>query len=241
VRIGAVGDIHGGEFKEPFFASLEENKDVDIFLIAGDLTDSSEIEVFKGILAHIEERLTCPIFCTFGNEEYEQDRASMREDKKTTFLDDESLEINIGGTPIKIVGSTGCLDRPTWWQRTNIGGIFEKYNRRISLIDEMLSGGLFTILLLHYPPTYETLRGEKEGYWPEMGCRRLERVLLERSPNLVFHGHAHRGTPFAELRRKQLTILDFEAKGRNVPVYNVAFPLAQKVTIVEMDLPNKVP
>lgn len=241
MQIGAVGDIHGEEFKEPFLASLEETKNVDVFLIAGDLTDRSETEVFRSIVSLIEEKLTCPIICTFGNEEYDEDRTSMKDDRRTTFLDDESADIDVAGTAVKIVGSTGCLDRPTWWQRTNIGGIFEKFNRRISMIDEMLSGHLFTILLLHYPPTYETLKGEKERYWPEMGCRKLERVVLERTPNVVFHGHAHRGTHFIELRKKQLTLLDFEVRERTVPIYNVAFPLTRRVTVVDIDIPQGGP
>lgn len=235
MRIGAVGDIHGEEFKGPFLESLAETEDLDLFLIAGDLTDGSEVEVFKNILSLIERSLSCPIVCVFGNEEYEQDRTAMSENDGTVFLDDESVRMEIDGLDVKVVGSTGCLDRPTWWQRTNISGIFQKFNRRVSMIDEMLSDDAFTILLLHYAPTYETLVGENERYWPEMGCRKLERVLLERRPNLVFHGHAHRGTPVAELRRKQLTLSDFEGDERTVPVYNVAFPLVGQITVVEID------
>ncbi|MFQ5909378.1 MAG: metallophosphoesterase [Thermoplasmata archaeon] len=232
MRIGAVGDIHGEAFKEPFLESLEKTRDIDLFLIAGDVTDGSDIHIFRSILSLIEENIKCPIVCTFGNEEYEQDRPSMREASETIFLDDESITLEIDGTDVKVVGSTGCLDRPTWWQRTNIAGIFEKYNRRIFMIGEMLTGDAFTILLTHYPPTYETLGGEKERYWPEMGCRKLERVVLERRPNMVFHGHAHRGIPFAELRMKQLTLFDFEAEEATVPVYNVAFPLVQKISVI---------
>lgn len=230
-----MGDIHGEAFKDPFLESLEKTRDIDLFLVVGDVTDGSDVQVFRNILSSIEEKLSCPIVCTFGNEEYEQDRPAMREDNESVFLDDESIQLEINGIDVKIVGSTGCLDRPTWWQRTNIAGIFEKYNRRISMIDEMLTGDAFTILLLHYAPTYETLRGEKERYWPEMGCRKLERVVVERRPNLVFHGHAHGGTPFVELKRKQLTLYDFEAEEKTVQVYNVAFPLIQKITIVEIN------
>lgn len=233
MRIAAVADVHGEEFKEPFLEGLEKTRDVDLFLIAGDLTDRSDIQIFRSIFSTIEETLDCPVVCVFGNEEYDQDRAAMREGFDSTFLDDERAEIRIKGIDITIVGSTGCLDRPTWWQRTNIAGIFEKYSRRISLIDEMLPTNGYSILLLHYPPTYETLRGEKERYWPEMGSRKLERVVLQKRPNLIFHGHAHQGLPFVELKSRQLTLFDYEGERTAIPVRNVAFPLVQRITVIE--------
>lgn len=237
MRIAAVADIHGEEFKEPFLEGLKKTGDLDLFLVLGDLTDRSDIQIFRNIFSSIEETLDCPVVCIFGNEEYEQDRAAMREGYDSIFLDDERVEIRISGVDMTIVGSTGCLDRPTWWQRTNIAGIFEKYSRRISLIEEMLTADGYSILLLHYPPTYETLKGEKERYWPEMGCRKLERVVLEKKPNLVFHGHAHQGLPFVELRRRQLTLFDYEKEGTVIPVRNVAFPLVQRITVIETGTP----
>jgi uncharacterized protein len=67
------------------------------------------------------------------------------------------------------------------------------------------------IALLHYAPTEETLVGEPEGIWPFLGTDRLAAPIREHEPDLVLHGHAHRGTP--------------EGRIGTVPVHNVALPL----------------
>jgi Icc-related predicted phosphoesterase len=71
------------------------------------------------------------------------------------------------------------------------------------------------IVLTHYAPIVDTVRGEPQEIIPFLGSSRLEEPLNRYGATAVFHGHAHHGTP----------------EGRTlagVPVYNVALPLLRR-------------
>ncbi len=68
------------------------------------------------------------------------------------------------------------------------------------------------IALLHYSPVRATVEGEPPDIFSYLGTSRLEEPLNRHPVDVVFHGHAHHGTP----------------EGRTstgTPVYNVAMPL----------------
>src|SRR5688572_17124822 len=71
------------------------------------------------------------------------------------------------------------------------------------------------VALLHYSPIKATIMGEDPELFPFLGCSRLEDPLNRFKVDVVFHGHAHNGTPAGETTAK-------------VPVYNVALPLLAK-------------
>ena len=233
VRIAAVGDVHGKEFLEPFRVALAATAEPDLFLLAGDLTDHNRIEEFGEVVAAVKARVTCPILGVFGNNEYEADHGTYRQKFDLVCLQDEDRTIDIGGRALRVVGSTGSLDEPTWWQRNNLPGIAQEYEQRVRRLDQLLTGDDLRLLLTHYPPTWATMGGEKEAWRPQLGSRRLEQVLLRRRPDLVVHGHVHKGIPFAELREGQATLESFGAR-RGIPVYNVAFPVTRTVTTIEL-------
>ena len=64
------------------------------------------------------------------------------------------------------------------------------------------------MVLLHYAPIEETVQGEPQGIRAFLGSSRLATPIAEYPPDLVLHGHAHRGR--------------FEGRIGDVPVYNVA-------------------
>jgi Icc-related predicted phosphoesterase len=70
------------------------------------------------------------------------------------------------------------------------------------------------LVLMHYAPTAQTLRGEPEGIWTMLGNDRVAAPIIEHEPDLVLHGHAHAGT--------------FEGRIEDVPVYNVSVPVLGK-------------
>lgn len=234
MRIAAVGDIHGREFLEPLRDGLAAVGKPDLFLLAGDVTDHNRIEEFGEVLAAVRAHTTCPIVCVFGNNEWTDDHATYREKFDLTFLDDEARVFEISGRSLRIVGSTGSLDEPTWWQRNNLPGIEREYEQRVRRLDQLLSGGDRRMLLTHYPPTHATMGGEKEAWRPQLGSKRLEAVVLRRQPDLVVHGHVHKGIPYAELRGGQPTIESFGGERRPIPVYNVAFPVTRSVTVLDI-------
>jgi Icc-related predicted phosphoesterase len=71
------------------------------------------------------------------------------------------------------------------------------------------------VAVLHYSPIQETLKGEPRELYPFLGSGRLASALDRRGVNVIFHGHAHHGSP----------------QGRTpggIPVYNISrFVLAR--------------
>ncbi len=71
------------------------------------------------------------------------------------------------------------------------------------------------VAVLHYAPIGATVDGEPIEIYPFLGSSRLEEPINRYRPDVVFHGHAHRG---------QLE----GATSAGVPVYNVALPLLRR-------------
>lgn len=233
MRIAAVADIHGREYLAAFASDLERLEPPDLFLVAGDLTDRNDAKAFGDVAEAIERRVSCPTFGVFGNNEYAESQEAYRSSCKITFLDDEAVTVRAAGREVRLIGSIGSLDRPTWWQRTNLPGIAGVYEERVAAIDRLLEGGGFRVLMTHYPPTYATMGGEKEEWRPELGSRKLEAVVLRRRPDIVVHGHAHRGIPRATLTAGEQTIEDFGAR-TSIPVYNVSYFVTHGITVLEL-------
>jgi Icc-related predicted phosphoesterase len=231
VIIGAMGDAHGGKFFEGRMA--ERLEDLDLLLLAGDIADSNDLEGFSKVWRDLRERYDGKVVAVFGNDEYEQDRPQYRERFDATFLDDEAVDLEVGGDKVRIVGTTGPLDRPTWWQRTHVPNIWARYKERVNVLDRLLVRGYADqlVLLSHYAPTFLTLEGEREKVFPEMGSKAMERVLLERRPDLVVHAHAHAGTRHAVLKEEQARL---DRPAGEVPVWNVSLPLSKGITRLEL-------
>lgn len=237
MRIAAVGDIHGHENLEPFREDLARLGPVDLLLLAGDTTERNDLEAFGEVLDAIRERVTAPIWAVFGNNEYDHDRptyiARHASPHGVRFLQDESAVFEAHGQSVRIIGSLGSLDRPTYWQRRNLPHLEGEYRRRIETLDRLLAGGDPRVLLTHYPPTHVTMGGEKEAWRPELGCKALEPVLLRHRPTLVLHGHIHRGIPFAELQPPRRTLDAYGDTSAAVPVHNVAYPVRRAISIFD--------
>jgi len=225
MKIACISDIHSPQYFEDFVRVMENfNIKPDLFLMAGDIINRGRINEFEKIFNVLFGKIFCPIISCFGNNEYTQLRPSLRERyKEVIFLDDESFTLEISGLKIGIVGSTGCLDKPTTWQRRNVPEIERIYEQRLNLIDKLLSEvkADFKILLVHYSPTYKTLKGEREFAYPTLGCEKMEKVIIERRPNLVVHGHAHNGIKKAWID--------------TIPVFNAAFPVNKDILVIDTE------
>jgi len=223
--IAASSDIHSPKLFDVFLRSVDSLQvQPDLFLLAGDVIDKGKVEEYEKISNVFFGRIKCPIVACFGNEEYMELRDEIRKKvNEIKFLDDESIILEINGTSVGIVGSSGSLDRPTRWQRKNIPNIQEIYENRVKKVDELLSKlkADFKILMVHYAPTYKILEGENPIIYPELGCRRFEKVILERKPDLVITGHSHKG--------KKEVWLD------TVPIINVALPLRNEIVVIDTE------
>lgn len=238
MRIAAVGDVHGRTHLDAFCEDLKALGPVDLFLLAGDTTDRNDLDGFRAVLTAVRERVREPIWAVFGNNEYAEDHptyaARFGPEFGVKFLQDEQATMDVGGSRVRIVGSLGCLDRPTWWQRTHRPHFADEYRRRIAVLDGLLSRDGETILLTHYPPTWATMGNEKEEWRPELGCKALEPVLLRRRPSLVIHGHIHKGVPSAELRPRRDRLDDFADHAASIPVHNVAYPVRRTIATFDV-------
>ncbi|MFH1229586.1 MAG: metallophosphoesterase [Candidatus Aenigmatarchaeota archaeon] len=226
--ISCVSDLDSIDM-EFFWEAIKMAKNPDLLLMAGDMYDFRSPETYGLILDFFKLRKwDCPVVAVYGNHEFDEDIDDIRKicGKRVTFLDDESVELKIGGKKIGIVGTRGSLDEPTWWQSKQVADVRKAYTDRIKKCEGLLSGlkSDVKILLSHYALTYKTLVGEDKSFFSGLGSKKFEKVLTGTGTSFAVHGHAHYGRPLA--------FVD------SIPVFNAAFEITRK--IVEID-PDNLP
>ena len=68
------------------------------------------------------------------------------------------------------------------------------------------------VVVLHYAPVADTVKGEPPEIYPYLGSSRLAEVVDRHGADLVVHGHAHAGSPDGKTTA-------------GCPVYNVAMAI----------------
>ncbi len=200
-----------------------------MFLLAGDLVNRGNVDAIEPLTEQLKE-LECPIFAVFGNEEYDTIKDELRKRTKDviTFLDDEMKVMSLNGERVAIVGTRGVLDQPTFWQSRYVKGIRNRYTQRVGILSTLLakasSEAEHTILLSHYAPTFKTLSGEMRRALPQMGSRRVERLVNKHNPTMAIHGHAHQGLTQGLVGK--------------TPVFNVALPLRKRIVLIDFPIPR---
>ena len=234
--IGAVGDVHGRQGLDPLKKAQQDLAGTDLLLLAGDITDSNNIEGYAEVLGVMREMSDAEILAVFGNEEYDASHPEYRERFRIIFLDDEVKDLQFDDIKVRVVGSTGSLDRPTWWQRNNVPDIWKKYKDRVVKVSNLLDrgGADLLVLLTHYAPTYATLDGERQAAFPEMGSNLFENMIMEKRPDLVIHAHAHRGKRQATITKRQRSLENFSVTGAELEIHNVSLPARGGMTFFEV-------
>lgn len=223
VRVAAVGDLHctkasAGTLRPFFFQAAEA---ADMLLLCGDLTDYGLPEE---TLILVEELSVAkiPIVAVLGNHDYESgqqdDVKQILTDAGVQVLDGDACEVNgIGIAGAKgFAGGYGRGALGPWGEPMIKQFVNEAIQEALKL--EAALSRLRTnrrIALLHYAPILGTVAGEPPEIYAFLGTSRLEDPLIHYPVDVVFHGHAHRGSPEGK------TI-------NNIPVYNVAKPLLQR-------------
>jgi Icc-related predicted phosphoesterase len=225
VRIAVAGDLHydhtrRGSLKE-FFA--DACRSADVLALCGDLTTHGEPEQFEGFVGEMEG-VDIPVVAVLGNHDYEAERAdeamAILRERGVHVLDGDHLVVHgIGFVGVK--GFGGGFDRRA------LGAFGEPLFKQFVqvVIDESLKletalqrlDAQHRIVLLHYAPITETLHGEPEQLFPFLGSSRLLTPIETYGADVVFHGHAHIGSP----------------EGRTpsgIPVFNVAHALLRRAT-----------
>ena len=239
IRVAAAGDIHCSPANRDrlgnAFARLD--RDVDLFLLAGDLTTVGEPEQ-AAALADICSGLESRVVAVLGNHDWHANRVvelvGILEAAGVTMLDPGWTTCEIDGTGVGIVGTKGFVGGFPDSQLPDFGEpILRQVYRDTTAEVEAIAGGLeaiadcdHRIVLLHYSPTTTTLEGEPRVIWAFLGTDRLAPPIGEHRPDVVLHGHAHRGT--------------FQGFIGEVPVYNVALEVMHRDFFV-FDLDGRGP
>jgi Icc-related predicted phosphoesterase len=224
LRIAAAGDMHcqpsrAAEARAAFGALAG---DIDLLLLAGDLTTHGQPEQAQ-VLADACRDLDVPIFGVWGNHDWHCEQIDEIEpilaEAGITMLERESVTVCIDRTEIGIVGLKGFVGGFPGSHLPDFGEpllrrLYAETTADVAALDEGLKAIAHCpvrIVLLHYAPTTETLRGEPETIWTMLGNDRLAAPIAQHEPDMVLHGHAHAGT--------------FEGAIDSVPVYNVSVPV----------------
>ncbi|MBA3347764.1 MAG: metallophosphoesterase [Actinobacteria bacterium] len=207
VRIAATGDIHCSEpLREHIteaFATVAEQ--ADLVLIAGDLTTHGEPEE-AAVLADACRDLPIPVFAVLGNHDYHANRCEELKHVLAgggiTVLDRSYAIAEVNGREIGIAGAKGFVGGFPGAELPDFGEpllrqVYRETSDEVAGLEsalEAISGCHRQLVLLHYAPIPETLAGEPETIWAFLGSSRLAAPIGAHRPDLVLHGHAHRGT-----------------------------------------------
>ncbi len=224
IKVAAVGDLHctkssAGQLR-PLFAQAAEM--ADILLLCGDLTDyglAEEARILADELAAVKKM---PVVAVLGNHDYESgtpdDVKMILCDAGVQILDGDAVEIEgIGIAGVKgFAGGYGRHALGPWGEGAIKSFVNEALQEALKLESALAKlRSERRVALLHYSPILGTVQGEPPEIFPYLGTSRLEDPLVHYPVDVVFHGHAHRGSPEGK------TI-------NNIPVYNVARPLLQR-------------
>ena len=224
MRIAATADIH---FSPQSYDAIREGmnrvrEEADLLILAGDLTNFGKPEEMHSLLNALV-RLRVPIVAILGNHDYEsgqeQELMKMMAAEGIKILDGSSYERDgVGFAGVK--GFFGGYGRGAL---TSFGepqvkafvqaGIDEavKLERALSQLRVERR-----VVITHYSPIVETVKGEPPEIYPYLGSSRLSEVIDRFGAKLAVHGHAHHGSP--------------EGKTTGgIPVYNVALSLLQRL------------
>ena len=212
IRVAAAGDIHCSEPLREHIARAfgDARGQGDLVLLAGDLTTHGEPEQ-AAVLADACRGLEIPVLAVLGNHDFHANRC----DEVCAVLADGGIQVlqrgfavhEVGGVEVGIVGCKGFVGGFPGAELPDFGEpllreVYAETTREVTALEEGLeaiAGCHRRVVLLHYAPIPDTLVGEPETIWAFLGSSRLAAPIGAHRPDLVLHGHAHRGTFAGEL------------------------------------------
>ena len=212
IRVAAAGDIHCAEpLRERITRAFAEiDGQADVILLAGDLTTHGEPEEAQ-VLADAARSLSSAVYAVLGNHDFHANRCdevvAVLEEAGITVLQGGFAVHEVAGLELGIVGGKGFVGGFPGAELPDFGEpllreVYAETTREVEAIEaglEEVAGCHRRIVLLHYAPIPETLVGEPETIWAFLGSSRLAGPIGAHRPDLVLHGHAHRGTFAGEL------------------------------------------
>lgn len=222
-RIAAMADMHYTDKISDSLRAvyLEIAKSADVLLLCGDLTDYGLPSEAEAVLSELTG-LPVPILAVLGNHDHESGRQAevcdILERGGVKVLDGDSVEVGgIGFAGAKgFGGGFGPRTLEPWGEKMVKMFVQEALDETLKL--ESALARLRTahrVVLLHYSPIAATVAGEPEQIYPFLGSSRLEDPINRHGCDVVFHGHAHRGTHEG-------------ASQAGIPVFNVSLSLMRR-------------
>ena len=222
MRIAAIADLHFSpqsydRIREPMQRVRDE---AEVLVLAGDLTNYGKPEEMESLLNALV-RLRIPIVAVLGNHDYE----SGKQDELIKMMTAEGIKV-LDGTGyerdgVGFAGTKGFLGGFGRGVLTAFGEPEVKSFVQASLDETMKLERALTqlraekrVVVVHYAPVVDTVKGEPEQIYAYLGSSRLGEVIDRHGVNLVLHGHAHHGSP------------DGKTTG-GIPVHNVALAVNQ--------------
>ncbi len=222
MRIAAIADFH---FSPQIHDRVRDNlnqvrNEADVLVLAGDLTNFGRPEEMESLL-NVLVRLRIPTIAVLGNHDYESGHAA----ELMKMMSGEGVKV-LDGTAYERdgVGFAGTKGFPGGFGRGALTAFGEPEVKAFvqAAIDEALKleralSQLRTgkrVVVLHYAPIADTVKGEPLEIFPYLGSSRLAEVVDRHGADLVLHGHAHAGSPEGKTTA-------------GCPVYNVAMAINQ--------------
>lgn len=230
LRIAAVGDLHYGLKKrkryQKDFSHLKQ--EADIFLVAGDITQTGEPDEAR-LFAEDIQKTGVPTVVVLGNHDYNLDKETEISRVLTghgiTVLEGSCYALRIGNTRVGIAGIKGFVGGFLGTELYEFGEkemrIFAAQARQQAArlrecLDDLVAD--YKFVLLHYSPIEATVHGEHLSLHPFMGSYHFAQAIDQFGKTViqgVFHGHAHAGTEKGETEK-------------GTPVWNVAQPVIKQ-------------
>ncbi len=220
MRIAATADLH---FSPQSYDRIREQmnhvrEEADVLVLAGDLTNYGKPEEMESLLNALV-RIRVPIIAVLGNHDYE----SGNEEQLMKMMSAEGIKVLDGSSyerdGIGFAGTKGFFGGFGRGALTAFGEREVKQFVQAGIEEAMkLERALAQlrtekrIVITHYAPIAETVKGEPLEIYPYLGSSRFSEVIDRFGAALAVHGHAHHGCA------------DGKTTG-GVPVHNVAMNL----------------
>lgn len=205
----------------PFFAKVLE-ANAEVLLLAGDLTNYGTLEEIEILTRELKVLGSLPVIAVLGNHDYESNQQievrHALEAVGIIVLDGDTHVIDgVGFAGVKgFVGGFGRRSLAPWGEKSLKDLVHEGMEEALKLESALARlRNEPRVVLLHYAPIAATIEGEPPEIAPFLGSSRLEEPIERFRATVVFHGHAHHGSPEGQTKS-------------GIPVFNVSMALLQE-------------
>ncbi len=203
MKIAAIADLHCGKYTvkqiRGIFSDIEGKADV--LVMAGDLTNVGLVHEIE-ILLEALNSVSLPKVAVLGNHDHQNDEAvqltKILEAGNVCVLDCSSCVIEgVGFLGTKgFCGGFGNLRIQPFGEQAIKKFVETSVDEAVRLDSALKQiDAVHKIAITHYAPIRATLKGESPELFPFLGSSLLADALDRHHVNVIFHGHAHNGSP----------------------------------------------